>query len=74
MTAFEKWWTELRQKNPNLLDEEAKVSLTVGQLRRNMRKAFDAGIIKGFEKSAELRGPSPLRELADLVFGKDPPR
>jgi hypothetical protein len=64
MLAFDKWWAEKVQRNPALTRGDTKISLTVEQLKANMKKAFDAGWQQ--RNSEQLLKPKTLlQELAD---------
>jgi hypothetical protein len=60
MLAFEKWWAECVQRRPQLMNSSAKMTLTVNELKANLKRAFDAGVAS--------KPKSPLQELSDL-FG-----
>lgn len=46
MTAFDKWWAEMVQRRPELLNDGAKFTMTVEQLKANLKRAYDAGWAK----------------------------
>jgi hypothetical protein len=59
MTAFEKWWVVLVQRKPGLANESDNIIMTVGQLRENLKRSYDAGWMKANEerRSLEINGP-----------------
>lgn len=46
--TFAQYWNNLTQKNPSLL-ESSKITLTVESFKRQLEKAFDAGLDNQYE-------------------------
>lgn len=63
---FSTYWVKLTVSNQGLANEENKITLSVGELKRLMGKAFDAGYEnrKEVEKLCEeMRPKSALEKL-----------
>ncbi len=63
---FGDYWYRKQSKTPELLKEETKMTITVGSLKYELKKAFNAGKLAGLQGSTE---PSdPTERLIDRMF------
>jgi hypothetical protein len=63
LTAFDKWWAECVQRRPGLMNEQANFSMTIDQLKSNLKRAFDAGW-------ARAKSEPSLEKALDGIFGR----
>lgn len=74
MNSFDTWFALLAKSNPGLADEANKLTLSAGELKRLLRKSFNAGwdahreAAKAVDRASEKAGP--IDRLFDGIFNR----
>lgn len=70
--SFEVFWTRIERRTPNLSIDDTKMTLSVGEFKRFLRKAHGAGYAIGKMEAAtqkQRNTDNAAQEVVEQLFG-----